>query len=394
MRFEPRRAFGTARRLNGPCRAAELPAELSFLEAFFVSRGALLRAKARAEAEGTDASRALVASGEVSETRYYRCLAHRLGLPFIADWPHPAPPFDLGRALARNQISLAGDPRATWLLAPTGVDVSLLLRARANSVALPSLAITTPSHLEAILCHRAQTTIAYAASHALPDEAPAWSAKNALGRWTVILIGLAMACLLAGAVLCLRLVADVLGVVFFAGLVFRLLVCARGLSPASKPIKEVPDAELPPYTLLVPLYDEAGMAPGLVAALDEIDYPRGKLDVLFLVEADDAATRDALVHARLRPGFKIVDVPDGAPRTKPRALNAGLLLARGTLVAVYDAEDRPAPDQLRRAAARFAHAPATLACLQAHLVVANQASGLLARGIMEHPPQEENRLAA
>ena len=56
-----------------------------------------------------------------------------------------------------------------------------------------------------------------------------------------------------------------------------------------------------------------------------------------------------------------------APTTKPRALNIALGVARGSLLVVYDAEDRPAQDQLRLAAERFAADP-TLDCLQARLI--------------------------
>jgi glycosyltransferase XagB len=72
-----------------------------------------------------------------------------------------------------------------------------------------------------------------------------------------------------------------------------------------------------------------------------------------------------------RAPHEIIVAPDGAPRTKPRALNIAMPLARGALVAVYDAEDLPDALQLRRAAALFAGAPETVACLQASLVIDN-----------------------
>ena len=62
--------------------------------------------------------------------------------------------------------------------------------------------------------------------------------------------------------------------------------------------------------------------------------------------------------------------PSGKPQTKPRALNIALASARGELIVVYDAEDIPAPDQLRLAAARFA-ADKDVDCLQARLAIRN-----------------------
>ncbi len=380
MRFEPRRAFSIARIARPRPIAVAVPVEIAFLADYGVPRDVLRAAAQRALAEGIEPSRALLASGEVSETRFYYCLAHRLGVPFIVNWPRPALPLDLRRALDRRRFRLADDPRAAWLTAPAGVDIVLMFDACTSGIALPSLAITTPSHLDEILRHRAQSTIAYEASQALPDQTPALSARNALGLKGMSLIVLVLAALFVGAVLGLRAVDDVLGIVFLAGIVFRLAVCAQGAAPSSSaPPAALHDDALPTYSVLVPLHDEAAMVPGLAKALGEIDYPRAKIEVLFLIEAGDRATRDALEYARLPPGFRIVDVPNGAPRTKPRALNAGLLLARGTLVVVYDAEDRPDPNQLRLAAARFAQAPAHVACLQARLAISNGANGLLAK---------------
>jgi glycosyltransferase XagB len=96
-----------------------------------------------------------------------------------------------------------------------------------------------------------------------------------------------------------------------------------------------------------------------------------KLDIKLLLEADDGDTAAALAAIPLPARFEVVVVPPGEPRTKPRALNAALPLARGTLLVVFDAEDVPACPQLRRAAAHFARAPDTTACLQARLVIDN-----------------------
>ncbi len=210
---------------------------------------------------------------------------------------------------------------------------------------------------------------------------PSLSARGALRTAGALAVVAAGAACLAGLICAARLVVDLAAVVFLAALVFRLMVSAAGVSEAGTDedaAEAIDDARLPSYSVLVPLRHEAAMVPGLVAALGALDYPASKLEVLFLVEADDGATRLALLAARLPAHMRVLVVPDGRPRTKPRALNAGLLVARGALVTVYDAEDRPAPDQLRLAAARFAQAPPDLACLQARLAISNR-DGLLPR---------------
>jgi len=92
------------------------------------------------------------------------------------------------------------------------------------------------------------------------------------------------------------------------------------------------------------------------------DYPPEKLDVKLVVEADDHDTRRALARLELGPPFEIIAAPLNGPRTKPKALNVALPFARGSFTVVYDAEDVPEPDQLRRAVDTFMVADEGLAC--------------------------------
>jgi len=135
----------------------------------------------------------------------------------------------------------------------------------------------------------------------------------------------------------------------------------------------------PLYTVLCPLYKEAAVVPQFVAAMEALDYPQDKLQVLFLTESDDEATRAAIRSMRLPPHFEIVTVPDGQPRTKPRACNYGLLLAQGSFIVIYDAEDIPDPLQLKKAVLAFANHDASLACVQARLGFYNTRQNLLTR---------------
>ena len=151
----------------------------------------------------------------------------------------------------------------------------------------------------------------------------------------------------------------------FAGLSsWRLMlpfIAPRRLERPPNPI------EWPRYSVIVPLRDEPDMAAQLLAGLRALDYPAERLEVLLVVEADDDATRDALIAARLPPFARVLTAPEGRPTTKPRACNAALREATGELVVVFDAEDEPHPGQLKEAATRFAAASPELACLQAPL---------------------------
>ncbi|MEM6490245.1 MAG: glycosyltransferase family 2 protein, partial [Pseudomonadota bacterium] len=136
--------------------------------------------------------------------------------------------------------------------------------------------------------------------------------------------------------------------------VTRLAAALASIWPARR-LPPLPETDrLPPISMLIPLFREAGMLRRLLAALETTDYPRALLDVKLVVEADDRATRQALAAIDLPPWVSTVVVPPGRPRTKPRALNYALGFCRGEIVGVLDAEDRPARDQFRRVAASFA----------------------------------------
>jgi glycosyltransferase XagB len=149
----------------------------------------------------------------------------------------------------------------------------------------------------------------------------------------------------------------------------RMASLATGFVAPTTPPEAPQGAAAPIYTILAPLYREGRVAARLVRALDQLDWPRERRDIKLLVEADDAQTRLALADVALPEGFSIVLVPPIGPRTKPKALNVGLSLARGALVAVYDAEDRPHRAQLRAAYAAFKRGGPSLGCVQAPLAI-------------------------
>jgi cellulose synthase/poly-beta-1,6-N-acetylglucosamine synthase-like glycosyltransferase len=131
------------------------------------------------------------------------------------------------------------------------------------------------------------------------------------------------------------------------------------------------DTELPLYTVLVPLFQEAGVVSQLLLSLRAIDYPAERLEIMLVVERVDDETQLALRRASIDAHMQIVVVPEGEPRTKPRACQYALQFARGDYVVVYDAEDVPEPDQLRLAVAALKAGGARMGCLQAQLNIYN-----------------------
>ncbi len=212
------------------------------------------------------------------------------------------------------------------------------------------------------------------AIHRLRIGAPVMSASGLFRR--PVMAGIA-----ASAILLVLVIAGAAGLPLFAAasafaaLVLLVLAAIRVAVIASldriaeRPPPRLHDHDLPSYGVLVPLHREAESLSGLLTALSRLDYPREKLDIKLILEADDRETRDALAAFVLRPPFDVILVPAAMPRTKPKALAFALPETEGDLVTIFDAEDRPEPDQLRRVAERFAAAPPDLGCIQARLAV-------------------------
>ena len=202
------------------------------------------------------------------------------------------------------------------------------------------------------------------------------------------LLGLA-ALLVLGLLLAPRLALQVLvgGITLAYALTigYRVLLFARGvgrpalLEVSDEEARAVPDDALPVYTVLVPAYGEPEVVGDLVRNLAGIEYPREKLDIKLLLEADDHPTIAAARASGALDAVELVLVPPAEPRTKPKACNYGLQFARGALTTIYDAEDVPDPLQLRRAVVAFRRLGPRYACLQARLVYHNADQNLITR---------------
>jgi glycosyltransferase XagB len=179
---------------------------------------------------------------------------------------------------------------------------------------------------------------------------------------------------------CLGVVTGVICLIYFLAITFRVLAVAIGGHQGERSDLLAPPAGgWPLYTVLVPLYKERNVARNILVSLARLDYPADRLDVKFLLEADDAETCDALLAAGVPAWAEIVVVPLAQPKTKPRACNHGLERARGEYLVVFDAEDRPDPDQLKQAVCAFGKADQRVVCLQAQLAYHNHRQNLLTR---------------
>lgn len=322
-----------------------------------------------------------------SEVAVYQDRARRIGVPFASmpDGPVIAPVSIEAIHTPRFAVS-AGGVRTAYIAPEEDAIASVLDWLACYPAARRRLRVSTPSAIRAALLSAAEAALARNAVSRLARSRPDFSARR------VVTIGQVVAALAAGAGLAAggylapvttALAVNIVAAALFFGVTALRLVAAgyagaRPLPESDAGPRERDDA-LPVYTVLVPLRGEAVMVPELIAALDRIDWPHELLDIKLVLESGDDETIAAARRFASGPQYEIVVVPPVGPRTKPKALCFAFPLSRGEFVTVYDAEDRPHPEQLREAFATFSALPDSVACLQSPLLIDNRHPTWLSR---------------
>lgn len=291
---------------------------------------------------------------------------------------------DLAQYCHRLMMPWHRAPDGATLFACVAPGPEALAIARSLAGGPVTLAVVTRPELMSALAARFTDALSEDARHSLLSRMPALSAGHRAPVWQRLLPAGLLLAFAAGVALApaatLGLASGAVAAFYLANLVLRLVLVFASLPTESHaPPPPLGDDALPSYTVLVPLYGEPEVLPLLADALGRLDYPAALLDVKLILEADDGPTRAAAAALDLDGRFDIVVVPASTPRTKPKACNYALPLSRGECIVIYDAEDRPEADQLRKAAAALAHGPAALACVQARLNFDNAQENWLTR---------------
>jgi cellulose synthase/poly-beta-1,6-N-acetylglucosamine synthase-like glycosyltransferase len=371
-----------------PIHARNALQEYGFLVGPLVDAATLGAVEAEALACGVAVHQVLLAWSLVSHDDYAAALAYRLGVPLVG--------WETGlEAIAVHQGS--GATAELWARRQGGRPLRVLVATEAPPDALLAHvavlreqgiepALTSQRRAEAAIAQQNEALLLDRAAGGLLEERPKSSAASPAATWQLlaaaICSGLAIGglavvpdatCAAATALIALPFLC--VGLLRVVALRQAFAGPARERRQGRQPATRCPDAQLPFYSVLVPLFREANMLPGLVRSLAALDYPAAKLEVILVLEAIDLETQAALLDMGLPGNFRTLVVPDRQPRTKPKALNYALQCARGDFVVVYDAEDRPQCDQLRRAWEVFRLAPPGLGCLQAQLNIYNPWDG-------------------
>lgn len=335
--------------------------------------------------------RVLHATGRITPERYARALAQVCGVPVVA-WGLE---LKLSAAEARTHLekqtldrplAIIWQRRMAFVVSATNAEpITIADQVNRLRHAGHVVVIAPDVCLRAALEHRASVALLSDATRGLARTQPDVSAARRGPAWQPLLGAIITGVTLGSFVIDPRQTYAIIAMafaLFFIGVVAVRCVALIEIfrpRPEAKIKTRMPDADLPVYTIMVPLYDEERVLPNLIASLTKLDYPKAKLDIILVLETVDLATQAAMLRQRVPGNMRVVVVPDGQPRTKPKALNYALSFARGDYVVVFDAEDRPAPDQLRAALHAFAEHGPNLACAQACLNIYNAQQGWLTK---------------
>ncbi len=177
----------------------------------------------------------------------------------------------------------------------------------------------------------------------------------------------------------------VINIFYLLSLTFKLFASIIGArreiqdGVTQEQISQLKNEDMPSYTILLPMYKEPIVVANLIDSIKKMDYPISKLDVKILLEEDDDETLQALYRLRPPGHFKIIRVPLSYPKTKPKACNYGLLFSEGEFLTIYDAEDTPEPDQLKKVVYKFRNGPDNLICVQSALNYFNAQDNFLTK---------------
>ena len=176
-----------------------------------------------------------------------------------------------------------------------------------------------------------------------------------------------------------------IGSLFVLSIAFKLFLALVGSrfelhqAVSKEELNDLAEDELPVYSILLPVYKEDQLIRKLIGNLQAIDYPREKLDIKLLIEEDDDMTLNAVRNLDFPGIFEVIIVPFHMPKTKPKACNYGLYFARGKYLTIYDAEDIPDIDQLKKVVTLFNKLPPNYICIQSALNYYNRNENFLTR---------------
>lgn len=367
----------------------------ALVERGLISPAQLAKALELQQRTGERLGRILIALGVIKRKELYTVLAELWGIPF-ADLTQQKPDpevlrlFEPAELVEHRFVPLfwQGDTLVVATAEPPNEALAAAVREKSGAANVVFYA-TTEWDIDYAIRTLYRDEILDRAVYGLYYRTPDECAYTVMVPWQFLAVGGLVVAALTSLYLWPRptliLLNFLVNMGFFISILFKFVVSLVGAQ--SERVQWVTDEEvavldertLPTYTILVPVYREANVVSLLIENLGRLDYPPEKLEILLLLEEDDEETIAAARAANPPETVTFVMIPDGQPKTKPKACNVGLFFARGEYLVIYDAEDRPDPDQLKKAVVAFRKGPPHLACVQAALNYFNADENFLTR---------------
>ncbi|MBN4046436.1 glycosyltransferase [bacterium AH-315-P15] len=346
------------------------------------------------QAWGVPIGEAIRAQGWVDQRAFHQVLAQHLHLSYVDVDPKSIHNY----LLEKNDLQFYThslimpwryeDGRLTVVVAdPSPKTLALVARKYGQGV---GVVVTTRDALRATLQTHFREDLMWESTLSLNTRDPNLSAKTVVNKGQIVggylaLVLLALAFTFEPGWTAAGLV-SVMSAFYVGNFIFRaaLVWAASNTKKVDEKVSDIEvasldDADLPVYTILVPLYKEAGILPSLIDGMRKLDWPAAKLDIKIILEEDDVETREVVANIDFEEMFDIITVPTSLPKTKPKACNYAFQFARGEYTVIFDAEDQPEPDQLKKVYCLFKKSDSKLGCIQARLNFFNSRENWLSR---------------
>jgi glycosyltransferase XagB len=362
------------------------------INAGLISRSELNDALDLAEKTNTRIGQALIHRGYITEDQLYRFLSEQANIPF----------FDLSNVTLSEEAANILTPDEEWEhgVLPLSIDsdtvlVGVIDPTRQGSIdfikkktgLVVRLVLITENDFENALERLYHEHYTNQSVSALLSREPENSAAKVLTTPQIIVLAALVLVSIGLGIWNLKnflIAINAVFTIFYIMMIsYKFVLIAEAISadlevPVSEEdIQGLHDEQLPIYTILIPVYKEASVLPKLLNAVTKLDYPKIKLDVKVLLEADDQETIQAFKKVNPPDYIQGLIVPTSHPKTKPKACNYGLIRARGEYVVIYDAEDQPEPDRLKKVIAAFKKISPNVICIQSKLNYFNRRQNLL-----------------
>ena len=355
----------------------EVPLETLLLNSNLISANQLKKAKSLQKRYGDKLGQVLLKEGFVKSEDLYNILAEHFNLQYVDIKKYPC---DRSLLLEEDFFKYSKYQFIPWrkvgkivCIAAVSMSDELFIYLKKKYAEGFRIVFTTPQNIITNIQRRYSNTALSIVKKELRIIDPKYSSYSLISNKNKVLLLISIGLIVAAAIefplIALKAVFTAANILFFLNILFKVLLFFYGYRGNVSDVqhKKLNQSSLPTYTILLPMYKEGLVIKKLLKSMRDINYPKSKLDIIIIVEQFDRKTIRFLNKENHDGLFRIICVPKSEPKTKPKACSYALKFAEGEYLTIYDAEDRPEPDQLLKAVSMFRKEGKKVACLQSKL---------------------------